>query len=434
MFGGIPFEDFFGGGGGMPGGAGRGPPKDVDNSRFYELLGVAKDADDKEITKAYRKKAIKMHPDKGGDPEKFAEINAAYDVLKDPKKREIYDRYGEEAIKEGAASGHGRGAADIFDIFGGGGRRSPRERKAPPVQHQLRVTLEDMYNGTTRKMRMQRGKECGACNGKGTKSGREPQCSTCRGQGVVLLVQRMGPMIQQIQRPCQDCSGTGKAVPASDRCGECHGKASVPETKEFEIHVEKGMKHGDKVVLRGEGGFTEPGVLPGDIVFVLVQKETPRFKRIRADLIHTMEVSLAEALTGVNRTIEHLDGHTLSVKSKPGEVVKPQMVRKIEGKGMPLRGRPFEHGNMYVIFEVKFPDTLPAEIVASLKGLLGAPSGEDMEEDDQAEEVKLTPIADIERELRMRQEEQARAGAGTEAYDSDSEDEDGPRGVRCAQQ
>uniref|UniRef100_A0A0A9CTF6 GSVIVT00002640001 n=1 Tax=Arundo donax TaxID=35708 RepID=A0A0A9CTF6_ARUDO len=171
-------------------------PKKSDNTRYYEILGVPKDASQDDLKKAYRKAAIKNRPDKGGDPEKFKELAQAYEVLSDPEKREIYDQYGEDALKEGM--GGGGGMHDPFDIFqsffggspfgGGGSSRGRRQRKGEDVVHPLKVSLEELYNGTSKKLSLSRNVLCSKCNGKGSKSGASSRCAGCQGSGYKVQI------------------------------------------------------------------------------------------------------------------------------------------------------------------------------------------------------------------------------------------------------
>ncbi|WOK99490.1 DnaJ protein [Canna indica] len=142
-------------------------PKKSDNTRYYEILGVPKTASQDDLKKAYRKAAIKNHPDKGGDPEKFKELAQAYEVLSDPEKREIYDQYGEDALKEGMGGGGGHNPFDIFESFfgGGGSSRGRRQRRGEDVVHPLKVSLEDLYNGTSKKLSLSRNVICQKCKG-----------------------------------------------------------------------------------------------------------------------------------------------------------------------------------------------------------------------------------------------------------------------------
>ncbi|CAL8469236.1 g8777 [Coccomyxa elongata] len=439
MFGGSFF-----GGGGFPGGfpgadtGGMARPKS-DNTRYYKVLGVDKNASDAELKKAHRKLALRLHPDKGGDEEKFKEINEAYDVLRDPEKRRIYDEYGEEAVKEGGGGPGAGGMQDIFDIFtGGGGRRQPRERRGENVVHRLKVSLEEVYNGGTRKLSLARNIKCDTCQGRGTKSGRQYTCETCHGSGVQVMMRPLGPgMMQQIQQPCSRCNQTGYATPPHDTCADCQGKGLVPEKKVFEVHIEQGHKYGAKVVLRGEAGMSELGVLPGDVIFVLEPKPHKTFKRVGNDLILEKDISLQEALCGFSFNITHLDQRVLQVSQPAGEVVKPGAWKSIVDEGMPVHGRPYEKGNLYVRFNVQFPDTLTRQQVTAIQKTLPPPAHDAAANgsmDVDSEHVTMRPVEDIEEELRARRQYAKTSGTG-EAYDS-SDDEDGRGGqrVQCAQQ
>ena len=180
-------------GGGFPGRGG--PPKEVDNEKFYKVLGVDKNAELTAIKKAYHKLARTHHPDRGGDKEKFQEIQSAYEVLSDREKRETYDRYGEDGLKEG---GGGGGMDDLLSqMFGGGGRRGPggrpQKKKGKPVMHPLKCTLEEIYNGKNTKIAVNRDRICEACEGRGGKEGAVQKCTTCRGRGIVTRMQQLGP-------------------------------------------------------------------------------------------------------------------------------------------------------------------------------------------------------------------------------------------------
>lgn len=168
------------------GGQSRGPPKEVDNSKFYKLLEVEKNATYDDIKKAYRKKALKEHPDRGGDKEKFQEIQQAYEVLSDKEKRDLYDKYGEDGLKEGGA--HAGGMEDLLGgLFGMGGRRQQQSgpKKGKPVMHPIKLTLEEIYSGKTTKIAVNRERICGTCNGAGGKEGAVQKCTGCKGRGIV---------------------------------------------------------------------------------------------------------------------------------------------------------------------------------------------------------------------------------------------------------
>lgn len=335
----------------------------------------------------------------------------------------------------GGASG---GAADIFDLFGMGGmgRRQPRERRSEDVVHRIKVDLEDLYKGSTRKLQMTRNIKCEVCSGTGSKSGKRYQCTTCQGSGVEVKLRPLGPgMMQQIQQRCSTCSGSGYTCPASDRCTKCAGKGLTPDKKVFEVHVEPGMRHGSKIAFRGEAGSDSPDILPGDLIFVLEQREHSRFKRIGSDLFLEHSIGLIDALTGTHFRVPQLDGRALEL-STAEQVVKPDSWMSVTGEGMPLQGRPFEKGNLYVHFTVKFPETVTKEQATALRAAFAggeSANGTTPMDSEDVEEVALKMVKDIETEIKMRREYEKRSG--TAAYNSDSDD-DMPRGQRvsCAQQ
>lgn len=410
-------------------------PKKSDDTRYYEILGVSKNASQDDLKKAYKKAAIKNHPDKGGDPEKFKELAQAYEVLSDPEKREIYDQYGEEALKEGmGGGGGGHNPFDIFESFfggnpfGGGGSRGRRQRRGEDVVHPLKVSLEDLYLGTSKKLSLTRNVICSKCNGKGSKSGESMKCTGCQGSGMKVSIRQLGPsMIQQMQHPCNECKGTGETISDKDRCPQCKGEKIVPEKKVLEVIVEKGMQNGQKITFPGEADEA-PDTVTGDIVFVLQQKEHPKFKRKGDDLFVEHTLALTEALCGFQFVLTHLDGRQLLIKSNPGEVVKPDSFKAINDEGMPMYQRPFMKGKLYIHFTVDFPDSLTPDQVKAIETILPRPSSQltDMELD----ECEETTLHDVNIEEEMRRKQQARE----EAYDEDEEMSHGGQRVQCAQQ
>jgi DnaJ family protein A protein 2 len=413
FFGGDPFEHFagmHGGGGSRRGGMG-GPPRDVDTSKLYETLGVDKNADEKEIKKAYRKLAVKHHPDKGGDEHKFKEISAAYEVLSDKEKRAKYDKYGLEGLSD--EGGGGGGAEDLFSMFfGGGGRRaSAGPRKGDSINHPLKVSLEDLYNGKTAKIAINRQ----------VIVGESKMCTACDGQGVVTELRQIAlGMVQQLQRRCTECGGQGY----------CADKRK--ERKILEVLVEKGMKHNQKIVFRGLAD-EKPNMEAGDVNFIIQEKEHEVFKRKGADLLITKTLSLNEALCGFEWIVKHLDGREVLIKSKPGEVIKPEassqhpFVKIVPNEGMPSHGNPFVKGNLYVLFRVEFPsdNELSEKAVKELKKVLPRPAMEVAYNEDDVEVVHLDH-GDV--------KNFGKGGATSHEnnYDSD-EDGEGPGQVQCQQ-
>jgi len=310
FFGGFP--DDMPGMGGMGGGMGGGRRTrgEVDNSGLYQALEVEKNATTAEIKKAYRKMAMKHHPDKGGDQDTFKKIGKAYTVLSDPDKRARYDQYGEEGIDgDGDAGGD---PSDIFDMFfGGGGRRGggggSQKKKGKDIVHPLEVTLSQLYAGHTKRLAINREV---VDNDHGV-----TQCRGCDGRGVKVQVVRMGPMIQQMQSACNECGGQGTSY------------KTKKEREVLEVYVDRGAKDGHKIPFRGKAD-EKPGYETGDVIFVVQEKEHREFKRKGADLYIDRKISLLEALTGFSISVTHLDGRKLIIKSRPGEIIHPK--KKIE--------------------------------------------------------------------------------------------------------
>ncbi|CAG2060945.1 unnamed protein product [Timema podura] len=204
----------------------------VKETTYYDTLGVKPNCTMDELKKAYRKLALKYHPDKNpNEGEKFKQISQAYEVLSTEEKRKIYDMGGEQALKEGGSGGGFSSPMDIFDMFFGGGRgsmRSRRPQKGKDVIHQLSVSLDELYNGSVRKLALQKNVICEKCEGRGGKKGSVEQCPPCRGTGMQVQVQQLAPgMIQQIQTMCRECQGTGERINPKDRCKTCQGKKTL---------------------------------------------------------------------------------------------------------------------------------------------------------------------------------------------------------------
>ncbi|RPD65791.1 hypothetical protein L226DRAFT_542599 [Lentinus tigrinus ALCF2SS1-7] len=397
----------------------------VKETKYYDLLEVSPDASESDLKKAYRKKALRLHPDKGGDPELFKEVTHAYEVLSDPQKRSLYDARGEAGLSDAGGMG-GMDPQDLFSqlfggggFFGGGPSRSPGPRKTKDLVHRVHVTLEDLYKGKTTKLALTRNVICTKCNGKGGKEGAVRQCTTCSGRGIKVTLRQMGPMIQQLQSPCDDCNGTGEIINQKDKCKTCNGRKVVSEKKMLEVHIDKGMRGGQTINFRGESDQA-PGVTPGDVIIVIEEKPHERFKRQDNDLFYEQEVDLLTALGGGQFAIKHLDDRALIVNIAPGEVLKHDDLKVIRGQGMPSQ-RHHEPGDLFVRISIKFPDHINPELIPLLEQVL--PPRNPVE--------KFPPSIHLEEvemdEVDQRQRERANAD------DAMDEDEDQPR-VQCANQ
>uniref|UniRef100_A0A8C7IPL2 DnaJ heat shock protein family (Hsp40) member A2a n=1 Tax=Oncorhynchus kisutch TaxID=8019 RepID=A0A8C7IPL2_ONCKI len=423
----------------------------VVDTKLYDILGVSPTATENELKKSYRKLAKEYHPDKNpnagdkvlkllevhfwGKGYDFKEISFAYEVLTNPEKKELYDRYGEQGLREGG--GGGGGMDDIFShIFGGGlfgfmggqGRsRNGGRRRGEDMVHPLKVSLEDLYNGKTTKLQLSKNVLCGTCNGQGGKTGAVQKCVACRGRGMRIMIRQLAPgMVQQMQSVCTDCNGEGEVINEKDRCKKCEGKKVSKEVKILEVHVDKGMKHGQKITFGGEADQA-PGVEPGDIVLVLQEKEHETYKRAAHDLHMTHKIGLVEALCGFQFTLKHLDGRQIVVKYAAGKVIEPGSVRVVRGEGMPQYRNPFEKGDLYIKFDVQFPENnwISPDKLNELEDLLPTRAEAPIVSGD-AEEVDLQDY-DV---------SQGSSGGRREAYNDSSDDEGGHHGpgVQCAHQ
>ncbi|OJJ86587.1 type I HSP40 co-chaperone YDJ1 [Aspergillus glaucus CBS 516.65] len=340
----------------------------VHDTKLYDILGVPDSASEAQLKSAYKKGALKYHPDKNADnPEaadKFKELSHAYEILSDSDKRSVYDQLGEEGL-EGGGAGGGMGAEDLFaQFFGGGGgpfggmfgggMRDTGPKKARTIHHVHKVSLEDIYRGKVSKLALQKSVICSGCEGRGGKEGAVKSCTGCNGSGMKTMMRQMGPMIQRFQTVCPDCNGEGEMIRDKDRCKKCSGKKTIVERKVLHVHVDKGIRNGHKVEFRGEGDQI-PGVMPGDVVFEIETKPHPRFQRKEDDLFYQVEIDLLTALGGGSFSIEHLDDRWLNVNIAPGEVVTPGSIKVVQGQGMPSF-RHHDHGNLYIQFDVKFPE------------------------------------------------------------------------------
>ncbi len=313
---------------------------------FYDILGVNRDASDDEIKKAYRKLAMKYHPDRNPDnpkaEEHFKEVKEAYEILSDGQKRTAYDQYGHAGVDPqagmgGGFGGFGAGAGGFSDAFGGifdeifgagragGGGRSNVYRGAD-LRYNLEITLEQAAFGTETKIRIPTMEACETCKGSGAKSGTQPKtCPTCQGSGQV----RMQQGLFSIQQTCPKCRGTGKFI--ADPCGSCHGAGRVKQHKTLAVKIPAGVDAGDRIRLSGEGEHGVNGGPPGDLYVQIHLKAHPVFQREQNDLHCEMPISFATAALGGEIEIPTLDG-AANLKIPPE--TQTGKVFRLRGKGI----------------------------------------------------------------------------------------------------
>lgn len=333
---------------------------------LYETLGVAKTADEKELKSAFRKLAMKYHPDKNpGDAESektFKEINEAYEMLKDPQKRAAYDRYGHAAFEQGGMGNPGAGGmggggfSDIFeDIFGemmgGRQRRSSggRERGAD-LRYNMEISLEEAFSGKTAQIRVPTSITCDVCSGSGAKPGTKPTtCGTCQGSGRVRAAQGFF----SIERTCPTCQGRGQTI--TDPCGKCHGQGRVTEERALSVNIPSGIEDGTRIRLSGEGEAGQRGGPSGDLYIFLSVKPHAFYQRDGADLYCSVPVSMTTATLGGKFDVTTLDGTKSRVTVPEG--TQPGKQFRLKGKGMPVL-RSNQTGDLYIQIQIETPQKL----------------------------------------------------------------------------
>ncbi|KAJ2453166.1 DnaJ-like protein xdj1 [Coemansia sp. RSA 2336] len=380
---------------------------------YYEILEVEESASDAEIKRAYRKLAMKYHPDKNPDgAEMFKEISHAYETLSDPSRRAAYDQYGEPGGPEDMFGGFSMDD-EFMNMFTGGGPPPPPKSE----MHPLDVTLEDLYKGKKMRLKLVRSTICKLCKGAGGKRSVLRECFSCQGTGVRMSARQVAPgLFSQTQVACPTCKGTGKVVPDSKKCKRCKGECVTDEKDSVEISIEPGMVDGQKIVLSGKGD-QRPGQDPLDLVFVLRQSPHSQFTRFGNNLSANVQIDLAEALCGLSRTLlTHIDGQPLKVTYSSG-VLKPGDVLCIKGKGMPQEKRPRNRGDLYLVLDIKFPDSSwkPNPALKSMLPATFAQRTSDSSEGAQPGEATGVPISKAEFEDRVFRESRNARGANEHA-------------------
>ena len=367
------------------------------NNKLYDTLGINRNASDEEIKRAYRKLAMKYHPDriknkspeeKSEAEEKFKEISSANDILSDKKKRSLYDQFGIEGIESsGMAGGMGMGGMpfgpnifeSMFSNMGRSGMKMPKRiKKFKDTVQKIEISLEDFYLCNTISSILNLNTTCSKCKGTG---GMNPEsvtkCGQCDGMGTITQIRQMGPMITQTQTTCYTCSGKGKILKKGEQCKNCNGELIEKIQRKVNIKIKPETNINEKIVIKGAGNSHPDYDEPGDLVIVLIEKPNKYYTRIDNDLYLKKPISLLEALCGAELQFTTIDKRSFVVKTS--DIIKPNSVYKINGEGMPINE--ISKGDLYIEFDIIFPTRISNERKNYLKKLLGNSDGNKKDND-----------------------------------------------------
>lgn len=333
--------------------------------KFYELLDIPRDASKDDIKRAYKKKAVETHPDKGGDPEKFKEIGNAYAVLSDDNQKNRYDQLGDEGFAAtGGTGGTGGGGMpvdpnDIFSQFFGNGFNFHFQHHHPGMgggdqnvrrsdhKHIMKITLDEAFTGFTKNIRIVLQKTCHKCR---------DRCYACQGRGQITEMHRMGFFTQMTSRPCGTCHGIGMSVKNNTGCGDCKGVGNYNQENIMEINIPAGVDNGFQVLFKEFGEQpAKPTETAGDLIIEIQIIPHEQFTRQGNDLHYKIPISFKNSIIGTKINIQHFSGNFQFNTNDLGIIqnTKQYIIRQ---KGMPIRdSNPKEFGNMIISFEIQYP-------------------------------------------------------------------------------
>lgn len=396
-------------------------------SSLYDILNINKDAEPETIKKAYKKMAMKYHPDrnpknKEESEKKFKEVAKAYEILSDEKKRKLYDEYGEQGLEGNMG---GQSPFDIFEKFFGGAETfggmnfgrggmpfgnffGMNQEEDNDIKIPVDITFKDIINGTSKKINYHRKVKCLSCNGCGSCDSKYVEtCNVCNGKGIVNKAMQIGPgMFTQSSSKCPKCNGDKKYIPDDKKCKECNGKCFTNSKETYVVTVPKGAKHGDSEIIEEKGNQGSSKI--GNLVILFKENDTSPFMRKNNSLIFKKEILLSESLCGFEFILSHPNGKKIVVKSD--SIVKQDDIKMIPGLGFPIKDS-IRFGDLIIQFSVIYPETIDTEKKNLLYKLL--PKRDKLKNTDELNEYFLQSFIDT---------------------DDEEEEEAEAEGIQCAQQ
>lgn len=366
---------------------------------LYEILEIPRGASDEEVKRAYKKAALKYHPDRNLNNQeeaniKFQEANKAFNTLKDPTKRRNYDQFGvidgEDTASNDSMPGGGMPGGFPFDLFGnlgnignlfggmGGGMRGQQQGPQPPSKSPnknltINVNLADVFNGKSVPVDFMKNICCDVCNGKGTtRADGIKTCIPCNGQGRIIRMMQMGPIVQQTVHPCNTCNGAGKSIAPGCHCAKCQGKRIISIKRHVDCYIRPGSQPGTTITFKNEADYVPDCSDIGDlIVSVNCPNEMGIFRREADNLIMKKNINLLEALTETCFRFKHLDDRVIEVKWE--NIIHPGQKLVIRREGMPNMNDNLQRGDLIIIFDVVFPQSLEKDRAKYLVKILPQP-------------------------------------------------------------
>ena len=334
------------------------------SNKYYEILGINKDATEDEIKDGYKKMARKWHPDKNPQnkdeaTEKFKMISEAYNILSDPSKKEIYDKYGEDGLKQhdNGMDRNGQSPEDIFNMFFGGGNpfgnhfnreNINQQQKTQPKIVEIPLNLKEIYFGTKKKITIKLDKCCHKCDGFGGTN--KKICIECNGNGVKIINKMIGPnMIQRFTENCKQCNGS--KYTCDTQCDICKGKKIKQIEEQFIITVDCGVKNDDSIVYENKGNHL-PNEIAGDIIFIIKEANNSVFTRMGNDLIYNHNLTIGDSLVGCNIRIDHINGEKIIITED--NFIKDNSYSVVNNKGMPYSNGT-KYGVLYIVYSIDYP-------------------------------------------------------------------------------